>query len=178
MPSPPATTRVSQAGAAAGNCCARPIADKDQSYFLHQLGQAQMAATRFPLGELTKPEVRRIATDSGLPTARKKDSTGICFIGERDFREFLGPSPPGPDWRDRDPQGRALGEHPGVFYFTLGQREGLQLGGIRGREAGHRPSGYPLRLKTAVYPRLAATLRESVKSCSTVTTSPPYFGMR
>jgi tRNA-specific 2-thiouridylase len=109
--------------------------DKDQSYFLHQLGQAQLAATRFPLGELTKPEVRRIATDSGLSTARKKDSTGICFIGERDFREFLGRYLPARNGEIRDPQGRPLGEHPGVFYFTLGQREGLQLGGIRGREA-------------------------------------------
>jgi len=109
--------------------------DKDQSYFLHQLGQAQLAATRFPLGGLTKPEVRRIATESGLPTARKKDSTGICFIGERDFREFLGRYLPARTGEIRDPQGRPLGEHPGVFYFTLGQREGLQLGGIRGREA-------------------------------------------
>jgi len=109
--------------------------DKDQSYFLHQLGQAQLAATRFPLGELTKPEVRRIATEGGLPTARKKDSTGICFIGERDFREFLGRYLPARTGEIRDPQGRVLGEHPGVFYFTLGQREGLQLGGIRGREA-------------------------------------------
>ena len=109
--------------------------DKDQSYFLHQLGQAQLAATLFPLGEMTKPEVRRIATESGLPTARKKDSTGICFIGERDFREFLGRYLPARTGEIRDPQGRALGEHPGVFYFTIGQREGLQLGGIRGREA-------------------------------------------
>ena len=109
--------------------------DKDQSYFLHQLGQAQLAATLFPLGEMSKPEVRRIATESGLPTARKKDSTGICFIGERDFREFLGRYLPARTGEIRDPQGRALGEHPGVFYFTLGQREGLQLGGIRGREA-------------------------------------------
>jgi len=109
--------------------------DKDQSYFLHQLGQAQLAATRFPLGEMTKPDVRRIAAEAGLPTARKKDSTGICFIGERDFREFLGRYLPAMTGEIRDPQGRVLGEHPGVFYFTLGQREGLQLGGIRGREA-------------------------------------------
>jgi len=109
--------------------------DKDQSYFLHQLGQAQLAATRFPLGEMTKPDVRRIAAEAGLPTARKKDSTGICFIGERDFREFLGRYLPARTGEIRDPQGRVLGEHPGVFYFTLGQREGLQLGGIRGRAA-------------------------------------------
>ncbi len=105
---------------------------KDQSYFLHQLGQAQLAATLFPLGELIKTDVRRIAADAGLPTAAKKDSTGICFIGERDFREFLArylPARPGPMIT---PDGRQVGEHPGVFYFTLGQREGLQIGGVRG----------------------------------------------
>ena len=108
---------------------------KDQSYFLHQLGQAQLAATRFPLGELHKADVRAMAAAAGLPTATKKDSTGICFIGERDFRSFLArylPSRPG---EIRDPAGRILGEHPGVFYFTIGQREGLQLGGVRGRAA-------------------------------------------
>ncbi|MCY7354266.1 MAG: tRNA 2-thiouridine(34) synthase MnmA [Lysobacter sp.] len=107
---------------------------KDQSYFLHQLGQQQLAATRFPLGDMLKTNVRRIATGAGLPTAAKKDSTGICFIGERDFREFLGRYLPAKTGDIRDPQGRKLGEHSGVFYFTLGQREGLQLGGIRGRD--------------------------------------------
>ncbi len=105
---------------------------KDQSYFLHQLGQAQLAATLFPLGELIKTDVRRMAADAGLPTAAKKDSTGICFIGERDFREFLSqylPAKPGPMVT---PDGRQVGQHPGVFYFTLGQREGLQIGGVRG----------------------------------------------
>ncbi|MFC7300180.1 tRNA 2-thiouridine(34) synthase MnmA [Cognatiluteimonas weifangensis] len=108
---------------------------KDQSYFLHQLGQAQLAGTRFPLGELAKPQVRRLAAEAGLPTAAKKDSTGICFIGERDFRTFLARYLPARPGEIRDPQGRVLGTHAGVFYFTLGQREGLQLGGIRGREA-------------------------------------------
>jgi tRNA-specific 2-thiouridylase len=106
--------------------------NKDQSYFLHQLGQSQLAATLFPLGDLDKPDVRRMAAEAGLPTAEKKDSTGICFIGERDFREFLGrylPAKPGPMVT---PDGRRIGEHPGVFYFTLGQREGLQIGGVRG----------------------------------------------
>ncbi len=106
--------------------------NKDQSYFLHQLGQSQLAATLFPLGDLDKPDVRRMAAEAGLPTAEKKDSTGICFIGERDFREFLGrylPAKPGPMIT---PDGRRIGEHPGVFYFTLGQREGLQIGGVRG----------------------------------------------
>lgn len=108
---------------------------KDQSYFLHQLGQEQLAATRFPLGELPKVDVRRIAADVNLPTAAKKDSTGICFIGERDFREFLSRYLPARSGEIRDPHGQVLGEHPGVFYYTLGQREGLQLGGIRGRQA-------------------------------------------
>ena len=107
---------------------------KDQSYFLHQLGQSQLAATRFPLGDLHKTDVRRIAGEAGLPTAAKKDSTGICFIGERDFRQFLARYLPAKAGEIRDPQGRVLGEHSGVFYFTLGQREGLQLGGVRGRE--------------------------------------------
>ena len=106
--------------------------NKDQSYFLHQLGQTQLAATLFPLGELAKPDVRRMAAEASLPTATKKDSTGICFIGERDFREFLSqylPAKPGPIMT---PDGRRIGEHPGVFYFTLGQREGLNIGGVRG----------------------------------------------
>ena len=105
---------------------------KDQSYFLHPLGQTQLASTLFPLGELIKTDVRRMAADAGLPTAAKKDSTGICFIGERDFREFLSqylPAKPGPMVT---PDGRQVGQHPGVFYFTLGQREGLQIGGVRG----------------------------------------------
>jgi tRNA-specific 2-thiouridylase len=107
-------------------------AGKDQSYFLHQLGQAQLAVTRFPLGQLHKPDVRRMAAEAGLPTATKKDSTGICFIGERDFRGFLSRYLPAQPGEIRDPAGRLLGEHPGVCYFTLGQREGLQLGGVRG----------------------------------------------
>ena len=106
---------------------------KDQSYFLHQLGQHQLAATRFPLGELHKDEVRRIAAEQRLPTAAKKDSTGICFIGERDFREFLGRYLPARTGEIRDPDGNRVGEHPGVFYYTLGQREGLHIGGVRGR---------------------------------------------
>jgi len=109
--------------------------NKDQSYFLHQLGQAQLAATLFPLGHLRKEEVRRIAQAAALPTHAKKDSTGICFIGERDFREFLARYLPAKPGEIRDPQGRIVGEHPGVFFFTLGQREGLHIGGVRGREA-------------------------------------------
>jgi len=108
---------------------------KDQSYFLHQLGQDQLAATLFPLGEFAKPEVRALAAQAGLPTAAKKDSTGICFIGERDFREFLSRYLPAKPGDIRTPDGRKVGTHPGVFYFTLGQREGLQLGGMRGFDA-------------------------------------------
>ncbi|MEP6633332.1 MAG: tRNA 2-thiouridine(34) synthase MnmA [Luteimonas sp.] len=108
---------------------------KDQSYFLHQLGQMQLAATVFPLGDLPKSDVRRIATEAGLPTAAKKDSTGICFIGERDFRKFLSRYLPARQGEIRTPDGRTIGTHPGVFYFTLGQREGLQLGGVRGFDA-------------------------------------------
>lgn len=106
---------------------------KDQSYFLHQLGQAQLAATRFPLGDLHKSEIRRIAAEHGLRTAGKKDSTGICFIGERDFRSFLAQYLPAKEGDMRTPDGARIGTHPGVFYFTLGQREGLAIGGVRGR---------------------------------------------
>ena len=92
--------RVGQQRRAAGACCARADADKDQSYFLHQLGQEQLAATLFPIGDLPKTDVRRLAREAGLPTAAKKDSTGICFIGERDFREFLVALPAGEARRD------------------------------------------------------------------------------
>lgn len=108
---------------------------KDQSYFLHQLGQEQLAATLFPIGELQKTELRRIAREAELPTHAKKDSTGICFIGKRDFREFLGQYLPARAGEIRDPQGNPIATHPGVFYFTLGQREGLNIGGVRGRAA-------------------------------------------
>ena len=108
---------------------------KDQSYFLHLLGQEALAATLFPLGELDKGEVRRIAAAAGLPTAAKKDSTGICFVGERDFRAFLARYLPARPGEIHDPQGKVLGTHPGIAYFTLGQRGGLQLGGVRGRAA-------------------------------------------
>lgn len=108
---------------------------KDQTYFLHALGQEQLAATLFPLGGLEKPRVRAMARDAGLPTHAKKDSTGICFIGERDFRSFLAryiPPQPGPI---QTPDGTEVGRHTGVMYFTLGQRQGLGIGGRRGAEA-------------------------------------------
>ena len=109
--------------------------DKDQSYFLHQLGQEQLAGTLFPIGHLPKAEVRRLAMQAALGTARKKDSTGICFIGERDFREFLSRYLPARSGEIRSVDGGVVGQHEGVFYYTLGQREGLHVGGVRGRPA-------------------------------------------
>ncbi len=106
-------------------------ANKDQSYFLYALGQPQLAATLFPVGELPKPEVRRLAREAQLPTHDKKDSTGICFIGERDFREFLGSYIPARNGEMRTPEGKRIGEHDGVMYYTLGQRTGLGIGGRR-----------------------------------------------
>ncbi|SNT14574.1 tRNA (5-methylaminomethyl-2-thiouridylate)-methyltransferase [Noviherbaspirillum humi] len=106
-------------------------ASKDQSYFLHRLNQAQLSRTLFPLGEIHKTEVRRIAEEIGLPNARKKDSTGICFIGERPFREFLNrylSYAPGPM---KTPDGAVVGEHVGLSFYTLGQRKGIGLGGIK-----------------------------------------------
>jgi len=111
--------------------------NKDQSYFLYTLGQQQLACTLFPVGELPKPEVRRIAREAGLVTHDKKDSTGICFIGERDFREFLGQYIPAQRGEMRTPEGKLLGEHDGVMYYTLGQRGGLRIGGRR--DAGGEP---------------------------------------
>ena len=108
--------------------------DKDQSYFLHAIGQEQLAATLFPVGELPKPEVRHLAREARLPVHAKKDSTGICFVGERDFREFLGRYLPMRSGEIRSVDGQCVGEHTGVFFYTLGQREGLNIGGVRGRE--------------------------------------------
>jgi len=116
---------------------------KDQSYFLHRLNQAQLSKTLFPVGELHKTEVRRIAAEIGLPNAKKKDSTGICFIGERPFRDFLNryiQKEPGPI-RDGTPPpgdkayGRVIGQHVGLSFYTLGQRQGLGIGGIRPKGA-------------------------------------------
>lgn len=108
---------------------------KDQSYFLHRLNQAQLSKTLFPVGELHKTEVRRIAEEIRLPNAKKKDSTGICFIGERPFREFLNryiSREPGPILDDR---GRTLGRHVGLSFYTLGQRQGLGIGGVKEKGA-------------------------------------------
>jgi len=108
---------------------------KDQSYFLHRLSQAQLAKTLFPVGELRKTVVRQIAEQIGLPNAKKKDSTGICFIGERPFREFLNryiSKEPGPI---KEPRGRVIGQHQGLSFYTLGQRQGLGIGGVKEKGA-------------------------------------------
>ncbi|MEZ5651722.1 MAG: tRNA 2-thiouridine(34) synthase MnmA [Burkholderiaceae bacterium] len=105
--------------------------NKDQSYFLHRLSGEQLSRVLFPVGELHKPQVRAIAERLGLHNARKKDSTGICFIGERPFREFLNrylPMKPGPI---ETPEGRRIGEHVGLSFYTLGQRKGIGIGGRR-----------------------------------------------
>ena len=103
--------------------------NKDQSYFLYTLGQEQLSRTLFPLGELPKPEVRRIAEQAGFITHDKKDSTGICFIGERRFREFLGRYIPAQPGEMQTPEGEVIGQHSGLMYYTLGQRQGLGIGG-------------------------------------------------
>jgi tRNA-specific 2-thiouridylase len=106
--------------------------NKDQSYFLHRLNQSQLARTLFPVGHLRKSEVRAIARSIGLPNAAKRDSTGICFIGERPFRAFLNrylPMQPGPI---RTPDGRTIGSHVGLAFYTIGQRKGIGIGGAKG----------------------------------------------
>jgi len=104
---------------------------KDQSYFLHRLNQAQLARTLFPVGDLRKTRVREIAREIGLPNAAKRDSTGICFIGERPFRAFLNrylPMKPGPIL---DPAGSEVGQHVGLSFYTIGQRKGIGIGGVK-----------------------------------------------
>lgn len=111
--------------------------NKDQSYFLYTLAHSHVAQTLFPVGELEKPEVRRIAEQQGFVTADKKDSTGICFIGERKFKDFLQqylPAQPGPI---HSVDGVELGRHEGLMYHTLGQRKGLHIGGLA--DAGDEP---------------------------------------
>jgi tRNA-specific 2-thiouridylase len=109
---------------------------KDQSYFLHRLSQAQLARVLFPLGEMKKTEVRRIAREAGLHNFAKRDSTGICFIGERPFREFLGRYLPRQPGAMRTPQGSVVGEHIGLSFYTIGQRKGVGIGGRKGSAGG------------------------------------------
>jgi tRNA-uridine 2-sulfurtransferase len=103
--------------------------NKDQTYFLYTLGQEQLSKTIFPVGHLHKSELRQIAEQAGLPTAKKKDSTGICFIGERDFKEFLSHYLPAQPGEMRTLDGEVKGRHDGLMYYTLGQRQGLGIGG-------------------------------------------------
>lgn len=105
--------------------------NKDQSYFLHRLGQRELHYSLFPLGELMKPAVRDMATESGFDNHEKKDSTGICFIGERRFRDFLSKYLPARPGKIKTLDGEIVGEHQGAFYYTIGQRQGLGIGGVK-----------------------------------------------
>ncbi|MFZ6719730.1 tRNA 2-thiouridine(34) synthase MnmA [Undibacterium sp. Ji49W] len=109
-------------------------ASKDQSYFLHRLNQQQLANTLFPLGEIHKTEVRKIAEQLQLPNAKKKDSTGICFIGERPFREFLNRYLSYKPGNIQTPEGEVIGQHVGLSFYTLGQRKGIGIGGIKSHQ--------------------------------------------
>lgn len=106
--------------------------NKDQTYFLAQLNREQLQRVIFPLGNLKKPEVRKIAETAGLATAHKKDSTGVCFIGERNFKHFLHNFLPSKKGIMMTPTGEIKGEHDGVLYYTIGQRSGLGIGGTKG----------------------------------------------
>jgi tRNA-uridine 2-sulfurtransferase len=109
---------------------------KDQTYFLHGLARAQLGRACFPLGPLHKPEVRRIAAQAGFANHDKKDSTGICFIGERDFTGFLKRYLPAQPGDIETPDGRRIGTHDGLMFYTMGQRQGLHIGGRRGLPEG------------------------------------------
>lgn len=111
--------------------------NKDQSYFLHAVGGEQIAKTLFPVGELEKPEVRAIAEKHALATAKKKDSTGICFIGERRFSDFLKQYLPAQPGEIKTTEGKVIGRHHGLMYHTIGQRQGLGIGGLK--DAGDEP---------------------------------------
>ncbi|MBI5430747.1 MAG: tRNA 2-thiouridine(34) synthase MnmA [Nitrosomonadales bacterium] len=104
---------------------------KDQSYFLHRLNQAQLSKSLFPLGKLLKSKVREIAEQHGLPNHAKRDSTGICFIGERPFREFLNRYLPTQPGEMMTPEGKVVGKHQGLSFYTIGQRQGLGIGGAK-----------------------------------------------
>ncbi len=106
--------------------------NKDQTYFLYTLGQEQLSKSLFPIGELEKPVVRKLAEENQLITYNKKDSTGICFIGERDFKAFLQRYLPAQPGEMQTPEGQLVGRHDGLMYYTLGQRQGLGIGGLKG----------------------------------------------
>jgi len=111
--------------------------NKDQSYFLYTLSHEQVGRTLFPVGHIEKPEVRAIAEKADLVTANKKDSTGICFIGERKFKDFLQQYLPAQPGKIESAEGEVIGEHDGLMYHTLGQRKGLRIGGLA--NAGEEP---------------------------------------
>ncbi len=164
-------------------------AGKDQSYFLHRLTQAQLRSVIFPVGELPKPEVRRIAAEAGLPNAAKRDSTGICFIGERPFREFLSRYLNQQPGDIVDEHGRRVGAHVGLSFYTLGQRQGLGVGGVKGRAdaQGHHQAWYVAAKDLArnrlvvvqghEHPRLQATSLEAIDA-SWIAGASPTDGSR
>ena len=106
--------------------------NKDQSYFLHAVNETAFAKSLFPVGELQKHEVRSLADKHGFITSNKKDSTGICFIGERRFKDFLEQYLPAQPGEMRTPDGLSMGQHQGLMFYTLGQRQGLGIGGVKG----------------------------------------------
>lgn len=110
--------------------------NKDQTYFLNQLNQAQLSKVMFPIGNIEKPVLRQMAEKAGLITAKKKDSTGVCFIGERKFRKFLQNYLPAKTGEIRDENGNVVGKHEGVMFYTYGQRRGLHIGGMHGGNGG------------------------------------------
>ncbi len=110
--------------------------NKDQSYFLYTLGQPQLSKALFPLGELPKSEVRKIAAEAGLENHAKKDSTGICFIGEREFKTFLNTYLPAQPGEIQTLEGKTIGQHDGLMFHTIGQRKGLKIGGLREESSG------------------------------------------
>ena len=122
---------------------------KDQSYFLYRLNQTQLASTLFPIGHLYKREVRKIAKELKLSNFSKKDSTGICFIGERPFREFLNRYLPHEPGEIQTPEGKVIGQHIGLMYYTIGQRQGLGIGGTR--DGGDARGLYRPRIWTEMY---------------------------
>ncbi len=105
--------------------------NKEQSYFLYAMGQKALSKTLFPIGHLHKPEIRAIAEKAGFANSRKKDSTGICFIGERKFKDFLQRYLPAQPGEMRTPEGQYIGRHHGLMYYTMGQRQGLGIGGVK-----------------------------------------------
>ena len=166
---PPAITRGCVLAGGGVELLKAADASKDQTYFLHQLTQDQLGSTLFPLGDMTKRQVRALAREQGIPTYAKKDSTGICFIGERPFREFSRPLPAHETGPMQTPDGVVVGRHQGLAYYTLGQRQGLRIGGTQrwqtashGFVAGKDPASNALRGCAGTRPT-AGSIRASSK---------------